>query len=154
MAAAHERPAGLWHAEWSALPSLFGLISGALREARTLAEGLVVDTDSMIANINITRGLLFAEAAAVRLATTLGRESAHRLVEHAAREVRQTGASLADVLAGDQAVRDACIDLRDAFDLAPAVAAAARWVEPALQHAAAIRQRLAAQAQPREKTEP
>jgi hypothetical protein len=28
------------------------------------------------------------------------------------------------------------------FDLAPAVAAAARWVDPALRHAAAIRERL------------
>ena len=36
MAAAHERPAGLWHAEWTALPSLFGLVSGALREAKCL----------------------------------------------------------------------------------------------------------------------
>ena len=32
MAAAHERPAGAWHAEWHALPQLFGLASGALRE--------------------------------------------------------------------------------------------------------------------------
>ncbi len=29
MAAAHERPAGLWHGEWHALPELFGLASGA-----------------------------------------------------------------------------------------------------------------------------
>ena len=60
-------PAGLWHAEWNALPSLFGLVSGALREARTLAEGLVVDADRMRANIDLTRGLLFADAAAGRL---------------------------------------------------------------------------------------
>ena len=43
MVAAHERPAGAWHAEWHALPSLFGLASGALAEARRLAEGLEVD---------------------------------------------------------------------------------------------------------------
>ena len=44
MAAAGQRPVGIWHAEWHALPALFGLASGALREARSLAEGLVVDT--------------------------------------------------------------------------------------------------------------
>ena len=105
MAAAHERPAGLWHAEWNALPSLFGLVSGALREARTLAEGLVVDADRMRANIDLTRGLLFADAAAARLGAKLGREAAHRLVEQAAEEVRRTGATLADVLAAEPAAR-------------------------------------------------
>ena len=39
MAAAHERPPGLWHAEWHALPSLFGLASGALREAAAWRRG-------------------------------------------------------------------------------------------------------------------
>jgi 3-carboxy-cis,cis-muconate cycloisomerase len=143
MAAAHERPAGLWHAEWTALPSLFGLVSGALREARWLAEGLVVDPDRMRATIGLTRGMLFADAAAGRLAAKLGREAAHRLVEQAAEEVRQTGATLAEVLARTPAVQQSGIDLTGAFDLAPAVAAAARWVDPALRHAAAIRQKLA-----------
>ena len=143
MAAAHERPAGLWHAEWNALPLLFGLVSGSLREARMLAEGLVVDVDRMRANIDLTRGLLFADAAAARLGARLGRETAHRLVEHAAEQVRQTGASLAEVLAQNPTSRDAGADLASAFDLAPAVAAAARWVDPALNHADALRARLA-----------
>jgi 3-carboxy-cis,cis-muconate cycloisomerase len=143
MVAAHERPAGLWHAEWNALPLLFGLVSGALREARILAEGLVVDVDRMRANIDLTRGLLFADAAAARLGPKLGRENAHHLVEDAAGRVRQTGASLADVLAQDPTAREAGVDLAPAFDLAPAVAAAAQWVDPARHHADAIRARLA-----------
>ena len=148
MASAHERPAGLWHAEWTALPSLFGLVSGALREAKLLAEGLVVYPDRMRATIDLTRGLLFADAAAGRLGARLGREAAHRLVERAAEEVRQTGATLAEVLARDPAVQDSGIDLAKAFDLAPAVAAAARWVDPALQHAATIRERLEQREEP------
>ena len=128
MAAAHERPAGLWHAEWHALPALFGLASGALREARALAEGLEVDAARMRANIDITRGLLFADAAASRLGAVLGREAAHELVEHAAAEVRRTGCSLQEVLArtAPQA------DLSAAFDLAPAVAAACIWADRVL----------------------
>jgi 3-carboxy-cis,cis-muconate cycloisomerase len=144
MAAAHERPAGLWHAEWNALPLLFGLASGALREARTLAEGLVIDPERMRANIELTRGLLFADSVAARLGARLGRETAHRLVEHAAEEVRRTGATLADVLHRDPTSRDAGVNLVAAFDIAPAVAAAARCVDAALQHARAIRQQLAA----------
>jgi 3-carboxy-cis,cis-muconate cycloisomerase len=97
----------------------------------------------MRANIEITSGLLFADAAATRLGARLGRQKAHRLVEHAAQQVRDSGATLADVLARDPVARDAGVDLAPAFDLAPAVAAAARWVDPALRHADGVRARLA-----------
>ena len=139
MAAAHERPAGLWHAEWHALPALFGLASGALREARALAEGLEVNVPRMRANIDITQGLLFADAAAARLGAVLGRDAAHTLVEHAAAEVRRTGAPLQAVLERDPAVGD----LSAAFDLAPAVAAAGPWVDRAIQYADQVRATLA-----------
>ena len=80
-------------------------------------------------------------------APKLGREAAHRLVEQAAEQVRQERRQLGDVLARNQAARDAGVDLTGAFDLTPAVAAAARWVDPALRHAATIRARLASQDQ-------
>jgi 3-carboxy-cis,cis-muconate cycloisomerase len=139
MAAAHERPAGLWHAEWHALPTLFGLASGALREARALAEGLEVHPERMRANLDATRGLLFADAAAARLGARLGREAAHALVERAAVEVRRTGRPLQAVLEGDAEVRTAGVDLAGAFDLAPAVEAAAAWVDRALREATRVR---------------
>jgi 3-carboxy-cis,cis-muconate cycloisomerase len=129
MAAAHERPAGAWHAEWHVLPQLFGLASGALREARALAEGLAVDPQRMRENLHLTRGLLFADAAAAALAPRLGAAAAHGAVEEAADRVRATGATLADVLRerfGDDPA------LAAAFDLTPAVAAAAAFVDEAL----------------------
>ncbi len=140
MASAHERPPGLWHAEWHALPTLFGLASGALYEATTLAQGLVVDAPRMRANIDQTRGLLFADAAAARLSPRLGREAAHTRIEHAADAVRRTGDTLQAVLARDPALDDA--GLAAAFDLTPAIAAAGPWVDRALDHAAAVRQAL------------
>jgi 3-carboxy-cis,cis-muconate cycloisomerase len=137
MAAAHERPAGLWHAEWHALPQLFGLASGALREARALAEGLSVHPGRMRANLDTTRGLLFADAAAARLTAKLGREQAHRLVEQAAGEVLATGESLQAVLR-----RLTPEPLNGAFDLAPSIAAAGPWVDRALAEANRIRHML------------
>jgi 3-carboxy-cis,cis-muconate cycloisomerase len=130
MAAAHERPAGAWHAEWHALPQLFGLASGALREARRLAEGLVVHPERMRANIDLTHGLIFADAAASALASRLGRGEAHKLVEEAADAVRGTGRDLRSVL-GERAGEHAAL-LGDAFDLKPAVAAAAAWIDRAI----------------------
>jgi hypothetical protein len=42
MANAHERPAGRWHAEWNALPSLFGLVS---RHPAVLLAAVVAQPD-------------------------------------------------------------------------------------------------------------
>ncbi|GJE59587.1 class-II fumarase/aspartase family protein [Methylobacterium trifolii] len=130
MPAAHERPAGPWHAEWHALPQLFGLASGALREARTLAEGLGVDAARMRANLDITHGLLFADSCAARLSPRLGAATAHGLVEKAAGRMRDGGDSLRAVL--EAMPETAGTDLASAFDLAPALAAAARVTDRAL----------------------
>jgi 3-carboxy-cis,cis-muconate cycloisomerase len=133
MAAADQRPAAAWHAEWHALPQLFGLASGALREARRLAEGLVVDKTRMRANLGLTGGLLFADAVAAALAPKLGREAAHRLVEQAADAVRSTGRPLHAVLARDKNVPPALRHTLDAaFDLTPSVKAAAATTDRVL----------------------
>jgi 3-carboxy-cis,cis-muconate cycloisomerase len=136
--AAHERPPGAWHAEWLSLASLFGLASGACLHARTIAEGLVVDTAAMARNIGLTRGLVFADAAAAALARRIGRAEAHAAVEAAATRARASGGTLRDALAGllDAAALDA------AFDPSPAVSAAAARVPPALAEVRAAIARL------------
>ena len=138
MAAAHERPAGAWHAEWQALPALFGLTAAACREGAWLAEGLIVDPARMRTNLDATKGLLFADRAAALLTPALGRAGAHAHVEHAAAIVRDmgrnTGRSLQDVLGPDSA---------PAFDLAPAIEAAGPWIDRGLAHAVLARRALA-----------
>ncbi len=135
MATAHERPAGAWHAEWQALPALFGLAAAACREAAWIAGGLVVHPARMRANLDATQGLLFADRAAALLTPTLGRAGAHARVAGAAATVRDTGQSLQAVLGPALAA---------AFDLAPAIAAAGPWIDRALTHAGAARDSLAA----------
>ncbi|SEQ95022.1 3-carboxy-cis,cis-muconate cycloisomerase [Faunimonas pinastri] len=141
MAAAHERPPGLWHAEWHALPQLFGLLSGALREARSLAGGLVVDADRMQRNLEATKGLLFADAVAGRLAPKLGRGKAHEVVEEAATRVRDGDVTLQQALERNETLRSeaADFDLAGAFDLQPAIDAASVWVDRALAEADRVR---------------
>lgn len=136
MVSAHERPAGAWHAEWHALPQLFGLASGALREAQVLAEGLEVDPVRMAANLVATRGLLFADVVAAELAPSIGAGAAHSIVTQAADTVRASGDHLRDVLARDHAV--AAVILDRAFDVGQSVDAAAAWVariDPAIADA-------------------
>ncbi len=126
--AAHERPPGAWHGEWLSLASLFGLASGACLHARALAEGLVVDAGAMARNIGLTRGLVFADAASAALAPKMGRAPAHAAVEAAATRVRESGGTLREALSG--LLDDKALDT--VFDPAPAVAAAAARVGPAL----------------------
>lgn len=137
----HERPAGLWHAEWNAMPQLFGLASGALREARRLAQGLEVDVARMRSNIDLTRGLVFADGAAARLAPRLGREQAHALIERAAAAVRASNVSLRESLRNDKTIAEASAQdaVEAAFDLKPAISAAAAWTDRAIAEVQQVR---------------
>ncbi len=132
MAASHERPAGSWHAEWHVVPQLFGLASGALREARVIAGGLEVDAERMSSNLGITRGLVFADAAVERLTATMGRRLADARVAVAIGEVHRTGASLRDVLARDTELAPW---LDDIFNGERSTAAAMIWIDRALAFA-------------------
>jgi 3-carboxy-cis,cis-muconate cycloisomerase len=146
MPAAHERPAGAWAAEWHALPSLFGLAAGALSQACVLAKGMTVDPERMRRNIEMTRGQVFADAAAAALAPGMGRGPAHALLDAAATQARMDGTTLqASLLAhpGLPASADRT-SLAAAFDLTAPVAAAASWVAPAIDEARRVRGLLAA----------
>ena len=98
MAADHERATGPWHVEWAALPEAFVLASGALAQARFLAEGLRVDPGAMRANLDLTRGLIVSEAVMMGLAPTLGRQAAHDLVYEACRIATDERRALFEVL--------------------------------------------------------
>ena len=80
MVADHERSTGPWEIEWIVLPEAFCLTAGALRQARTMLEGLEVDAARMRANLDLTNGLVASEAVMMGLGPHLGRERAHDLV--------------------------------------------------------------------------
>jgi len=82
----HERASGPWLIEWIAIPEIFLAASGALFHARHLAEGVRIDADRMRANLDITGGLIVAEAVMMGLAPFVGRDRAHHLVAEISRE--------------------------------------------------------------------
>ncbi len=100
----HERAAGAWAAEWPAFPALAMVTSGALAAVVDIAEGLDVDGERMRANLDITGGQIMAEAIAFRLADSIGKPEAHKLVEHASKKAFAEGLSLKDALAADPKV--------------------------------------------------
>jgi 3-carboxy-cis,cis-muconate cycloisomerase len=97
----HERATGPWHAEWIALPQAFALTAGALHHARAMLEGLIVDPERMRRNLEISRGMISAEAVMMALAPHLGREQAHHLVAAACSRAIASGRHLREELRAD-----------------------------------------------------
>jgi 3-carboxy-cis,cis-muconate cycloisomerase len=94
----HERGLGGWHAEWETLPEICRLTAGALAHMKEVVDGLEVHSDEMSQNVNLTRGLILAEAVAFALRESLGREKSHKIVEEAARRAAQERSDFAEVL--------------------------------------------------------
>ncbi len=93
-----ERATGPWHAEWIAIPESFVLAAGALNQAKFMLGGLIVDEKAMARNLDMTKGLIVAEAVMMGLAPHIGRQDAHDVVYDACRVVNEKGGRLADVL--------------------------------------------------------
>ena len=100
----NERGLGGWHAEWETLPEIFQLTGGALHHLADTVSGLEIDAARMAANLDITHGLIFAEAVQMALGHSLGRLPAHDLVQEATRRALAEKRHLKDVLAADTRV--------------------------------------------------
>ncbi|WNV12442.1 adenylosuccinate lyase family protein [Tardiphaga sp. 709] len=94
-----ERATGPWHLEWVSLPESFLLTASSLANAKFMLAGLVVHEKRMLENLDLTRGLIVAEAVMMAAAPKLGRQHAHDVVYDACRKAIEGGGQLADILA-------------------------------------------------------
>lgn len=102
----HERAAGGWQAEWSTVSDVVAATGLALASMAEVADGLTVDAARMRANIDATRGSIFAERAMMLLGRKLGRDAAHKLLEEAFRRSAEQNRHLNEVLSDMKEVRD------------------------------------------------
>jgi 3-carboxy-cis,cis-muconate cycloisomerase len=93
-----ERGLGGWHAEWETLPELVCLVGGALHHLAEMLPDLEVESARMLENLEITRGLIFAEAVSMALGDRMGKKPAHMLVEAACKKALAEKRHLKDVL--------------------------------------------------------
>jgi 3-carboxy-cis,cis-muconate cycloisomerase len=100
-----ERGLGGWHAEWETLPDIVRLTAGALHHLTTTVSELGIDLERMRQNLNVTHGLIFAEAVAMALAEKMPRSDAHELVQLACKRAQTTRRDLRSVLAQDAIVK-------------------------------------------------
>ena len=99
-----ERATGPWHIEWAAIPESFILTAGALHQAKFMLSGLEVDTARMLKNLDLSGGLIVAEAVMMGLAPFIGRQTAHDVVYDACRVAATKGLKLAEVLYSDEKI--------------------------------------------------
>src|SRR6478752_10798795 len=87
-----------------AIPESFVLTAGALHQAKFALGGLIVDEAQMAKNLDISRGLIVAEAVMMGLAPQLGRQEAHDVVYDACRRANEKHLTLADALSANPLV--------------------------------------------------
>jgi 3-carboxy-cis,cis-muconate cycloisomerase len=100
-----ERGLGGWHAEWETLPEIVRLTAGALHHLTTAISELEVDSQRMRQNLEVTRGLIFAEAVSMALSEKIARSEAHELVAAACKRSHNERRDLRYVLAQDAIIR-------------------------------------------------
>ena len=129
----HERSLGLWHAEWETLPEICCVVSGALVQALNIAQGLEVDRERMARNLDLTHGLVLAEAVSIVLAQKVGRETAHHLLEQCCKRAVAEQRHLRSVLDDEPQISAqlSAQDLDRLLDPANYLGQAVTWVERA-----------------------
>ena len=132
----HERALGGWQAEWETLPEIASLTSAALNQLREVTSGLAVDAARMRSNIEITRGLVMAEAVSLALAQHVGRAVAHELIEEACHQAVESDRSLLEVLKSDPRMPQEFFSPRfeTLFDPAHYLGEAPAFIERVLAH--------------------
>ena len=100
----YHRSLGPWQSEWETLPEIVRLTAGASHHLAALLPRLVVHSDRMRANLELTNGLIYAEAITLALSEKLNRASAHKLVEESCRRAQSERRHLRDILSADPEV--------------------------------------------------
>ena len=100
-----ERGLGGWQAEWETLPDIVRLTAGALHQLTSTVSELDVNIERMRQNLDVTHGLIFAEAVTMALAEKMPRSEAHEIVRMACTRAQSECRELRSILAQDAIVK-------------------------------------------------
>ncbi|MCE2527866.1 MAG: adenylosuccinate lyase family protein [Actinomycetia bacterium] len=134
----HERDGRSWKAEWIALPQACTMTLAATRFAVVLLEGLVVDRERMMENIEARQGFVFGEPVMRALADRIGKHTAHDVVYEASMKGVESKVGFVEALLADRRVT-AHLDregIEGLFDLDRVLGAAPDFVDRVLGESA------------------
>lgn len=138
-----ERDWTTWGAEYYVLPEAACLLAAQLQGMQLIFDGLVIDTERMHDNLESLSGLPYAQNLMLKLAESLGRDNAHKLVNEAAtrafrgRRAKTTQGDFREQAAADKTIARVLNErqIREAFHpdgyLREAIAEVDRMVEGA-----------------------
>jgi 3-carboxy-cis,cis-muconate cycloisomerase len=106
----HQRGLGSWHAEWTTLPEIVRLTAGALHHLAALAPNLQINATRMRENLDLTHGLIYAEAISSALAEKIGRAAAHEKIEAACQSAISSKRHLREVLSSHSELSPSDLD--------------------------------------------
>lgn len=89
------------HFETIAVPQTFQHAHAAVTQMQVVLSGLVVHTERMRANLDVTRGQVMAESVMMALAPKIGRKNAHHMVSRLCSAAMKEGRPLGEVLRAD-----------------------------------------------------
>jgi len=95
----HERGLGTWQGDWWTIAALFECAGSAVQAIGEALDGLRVEPAAMLANLERTRGFVYAEGVTLALAARLGKPAAQALMETLCRDAIDRGLTLDDALA-------------------------------------------------------
>jgi 3-carboxy-cis,cis-muconate cycloisomerase len=131
-----ERGLGGWHAEWETLPEIVMLAAGATHQLANVVPQLEIDVARMRENLDLSEGLIFAEAITAALGEKIGRSEARELIERASQQAMQTKRHLREVMEHEEQIKkhfspaelDSLFDARNYFGMA------SRFIDQALEN--------------------
>jgi len=135
-----QRGLGGWHAEWETLPDIVCLSGGALHHLAEMLPGLEVDFERMRKNLDVTNGLIFAEAVTMALGDRMGKMPAHIVVEAACKKARDQNRHLKDILREESGLRGhlTTADLESLFDVRNYLGSADEFIRRVIAESRAI----------------
>ena len=101
-----ERGLGGWHAEWETLPEIVCLTAGAMHHLADIVPRLEIDVERMRQNLNLTKGLIFAEAITAALGEKISCSQARELLDAASERAIKEKRNLRDVINEDQKIAE------------------------------------------------
>ncbi|MBO9473658.1 adenylosuccinate lyase family protein [Shimia sp. R10_1] len=133
----HERAVAGMPIEWIVIPEAFLLMSGSLMHLAPVLEGLDVDTEAMMKNLQSNGGLIMSQGVMMGLAPYLGNMGAHDAVTDAAQKSINNGSTLRQELRKLQIVKDklSSSDLDELLDPKNYTGAAGKMVDLVLKKA-------------------
>lgn len=93
----HERDMTYWTTEWSYIPQISTMTSGALVQMQGILERFIVHEDKMEKNLDQLKGLIVSESLMLTLGEHVGRQVAHDIVYHASMKAFETDSHLVDI---------------------------------------------------------